>query len=62
MVFYVMRPLVFLQNLIFGKRIAAVDLSKQQPIFILGHWRSGTTHLHYLFHKDPQFGTLSNYQ
>lgn len=62
MVFYVMRPLVFLQKLIFGKKIKAVDMSKQQPIFILGHWRSGTTHLHYLFHKDPQFGTLSNYQ
>ena len=57
-----MRPLVALQNLLFRKRILAEDLSEKQPIFILGHWRSGTTHLHYLFHKDPQFGTLSNYQ
>lgn len=62
MVFYVMPPLVWLQKVIFGKRINAEDLSKKQPIFILGHWRSGTTHLHYLFHRDPQFGTLSNYQ
>ncbi|MFT4969276.1 MAG: hypothetical protein ACI9O4_001022 [Chitinophagales bacterium] len=62
MVFYMMRPLVVLQKIVFGKRIKAEDLSKKQPVFILGHWRSGTTHLHYLFHKDPQFGTLSNYQ
>ena len=62
MCLYVMRPLVALQNLLFRKRILAEDLSEKQPIFILGHWRSGTTHLHYLFHKDPQFGTLSNYQ
>ena len=62
MVFYVLPPLVWLQKVIFGKRIEAEDLSKKQPIFILGHWRSGTTHLHYLFHRDPQFGTLSNYQ
>jgi hypothetical protein len=62
MVFYAMPPLIWLQKVFFGKRIKAEDLSKKQPIFILGHWRSGTTHLHYLFHKDPQFGTLSNYQ
>lgn len=62
MVFCVMRPLVALQNLIFGERIKAEDLTNKPPVFILGHWRSGTTHVHYLFHKDPQFGTLSNYQ
>ena len=62
MVFFVMPPLVWLQKTIFGKRIKAVDLNKKPPIFILGHWRSGTTHLHYFFHKDPQFGSLSNYQ
>lgn len=25
------------------------------PIFIIGHWRSGTTYLHELLSKDPQF-------
>lgn len=62
MVYFIMMPLQFLQKIIFNKKISKVDLSKQQPIFILGHWRSGTTHLHYLMHKDPQYGTLSNYQ
>jgi hypothetical protein len=31
-----------------------------EPIFIIGHWRSGTTYLHYLLAKDNQFGYCSN--
>ena len=59
---HVLRPFRVLQRLLFDKKINAVDLQKKQPVFIIGHWRSGTTHLHYAFHKDEQFGTLSNYQ
>jgi omega-hydroxy-beta-dihydromenaquinone-9 sulfotransferase len=55
-------PLKFLQDAFFHKKIVQVDLSRSQQVFILGHWRSGTTHLHYLMSKDPQFGFLSNYQ
>lgn len=29
--------------------------SHEAPIFILGHWRSGTTHLYNILGKDPQF-------
>ena len=29
------------------------------PVFIVGHWRSGTTHLHNLLSRDPQFGCIS---
>ncbi len=29
------------------------------PIFIIGHWRSGTTHLHNLLSQDPQFGSIN---
>ena len=32
------------------------------PIFIIGHWRSGTTHLHNLLCKDPQMGYTTTYQ
>lgn len=32
------------------------------PIFIIGHWRSGTTHLHNFFGLDPQMGFVSTYQ
>ena len=31
------------------------------PIFVLGHWRSGTTLLHELLTLDPQFGFPSSY-
>lgn len=30
-----------------------------EPIFIIGHWRSGTTHLHNLISQDSQFGSIS---
>ncbi|HBH23080.1 MAG TPA: sulfotransferase [Cytophagales bacterium] len=31
-------------------------------IFIIGHWRSGTTHLHNLMAQDPQMGYTTTYQ
>ena len=35
---------------------AAVEATTvEAPLFVLGHWRSGTTHLHYLLSRDPQF-------
>lgn len=40
--------------------LAAV--APEPPIFILGHWRSGTTHLQYLLSQDPAFGVPNNYQ
>lgn len=38
----------------FGEQIEATEI-KEPPIFILGHWRSGTTLLHKLMSNDPQF-------
>jgi hypothetical protein len=37
----------------FGPRIDATEV--HPPLFILGHWRSGTTHLHNLLALDPEF-------
>ncbi|MEM0996408.1 MAG: sulfotransferase [Bacteroidota bacterium] len=34
----------------------------ERPIFILGHWRSGTTYLHNLLSMDERFGYLTNVQ
>ena len=34
----------------------------QPPLFVLGHWRSGTTHLHNLLCLDPRFAFPNNYQ
>jgi len=41
------------QELIYGRRIAATG-PVDDPIFVLGHWRSGTTLLHELLIADPQ--------
>ena len=35
---------------------------KKPPVFIIGHWRSGTTHLHNLLCKDPNHGFVTTYQ
>jgi len=42
----------------------AIDSVKieKDPLFVLGHWRSGTSYLQYLLAKDPQFGYLSRFQ
>jgi hypothetical protein len=34
----------------------------EDPVFILGHWRSGTTHLHNLLCQDPQMGYTTTFQ
>jgi omega-hydroxy-beta-dihydromenaquinone-9 sulfotransferase len=46
----------------YGRKIAATKITKT-PIFILGHWRSGTTLLHELLAQDDvQFQTPNTYQ
>jgi omega-hydroxy-beta-dihydromenaquinone-9 sulfotransferase len=42
-----------IQTLIFGRRIERTRL-KSDPIFVIGHWRSGTTLLHELLVLDPR--------
>lgn len=50
-----------LQQLIYKRRIRETTID-QPPVFIIGHWRSGTTHLHELLFRDTQFGSASTYQ
>jgi hypothetical protein len=46
---------------LFREQIAATTI--QPPLFILGHWRSGTTHLHNLLAQDcSQFAFPNTYQ
>jgi omega-hydroxy-beta-dihydromenaquinone-9 sulfotransferase len=42
------------QTIIFARRIRACTLD-QAPLFIIGHWRTGTTHLHELLTLDERF-------
>ena len=34
----------------------------RSPVFIIGHWRSGTSFLQYLLAEDPQFGYMNKFQ
>ena len=52
-------PLAIIEYVFSGKKIANTEI-KQSPVFILGHNRSGTTYLHKLLVKDPQFGYCRN--
>jgi omega-hydroxy-beta-dihydromenaquinone-9 sulfotransferase len=53
-------PFALLQFLLYGKRINNTVISKD-PIFILGHYRSGTTLLQKLMVSNELFGFLTNY-
>jgi omega-hydroxy-beta-dihydromenaquinone-9 sulfotransferase len=44
----------------FGRRIEATRV--QAPLFVLGHYRSGTTHLHNLLALDPQVAAPTFFQ
>lgn len=50
-----------LESLIYGRKVSQVQV-EQPPIFILGHWRSGTTMLHNLITLNPQLTFLNLYQ
>lgn len=54
-------PFTFLERLLHGQRIREHQL-ESPPVFILGHWRSGTTHLHNLMSQDPAFAVLTYFQ
>ncbi len=49
------------ENVRFGKTLRETEI-KQPPIFVLGHWRSGSTLLHNLITSDPQFSFVNLYQ
>ncbi|MFO0848287.1 MAG: sulfotransferase [Gemmataceae bacterium] len=44
----------------YGPAVAGVAVPP--PVFVLGHWRGGTTHLHYLLAADDRFAFPNNYQ
>lgn len=50
-------PLVWWERFRFDKKIKNTEV--KAPVFIIGHQRSGTTYLHYLLGRDPQFAHLT---
>jgi omega-hydroxy-beta-dihydromenaquinone-9 sulfotransferase len=49
------------QRLRHGRKIDQTEI-KEPPVFIIGHWRSGTTYLHELMHLDERFVSPTTYQ
>jgi len=54
-------PFRIYEKFAYDKKAEKVDL-KEPPVFILGHWRSGTTHLHNLLCQDPLASFVTTYQ
>lgn len=48
------------EQLVFGRRWVRAIV--EPPIFVLGFWRSGTTHLHNLLNVDPRFACPTTFQ
>ena len=55
----VVEPLAWLQSCLFARRLNKAELP-DDPIVVIGHWRSGTTYLHQLLACDPTLATARN--
>ena len=53
--------LALLQRSMYGKQISQTPI-EQPPLFIIGHWRSGTTMLHEILVRDDRFGYPTTYE
>ena len=57
---FVNSPCAWLQRMLYGKKIQDTKLAGA-PIFIIGHWRSGTTLLHEYMIRDTRFTFADTY-
>ncbi len=53
--------LAALDKVFYSRKVAEVEVT-QPPLFILGHWRAGTTFLHELLIRDPRHTFPNTYQ
>lgn len=53
-----MMPIQAISRVKYESKINNAEI-KNPPVFIIGHWRSGTTYLHELMSQDPQFCYVS---
>ncbi len=54
-------PFHFWDEIIYRNKLRNLKF-KKSPVFILGHWRSGTTLLHNMLTKDPAAAYVTTYQ
>lgn len=53
--------LALVQHLSYGRRISQIEVP-DDPLFIIGHWRSGTTMLHEMLGLDPRNRCPTTYE
>ena len=56
----VVEPFAWLQSLIYGRRIQACACP-DDPVVVIGYWRSGTAYLHQLLAADPAAASARNH-
>ena len=54
-------PIGWLTQLVYGGQVAATTIDKP-PLFVLGHWRSGTTFLHELLSLDERHTSPNTFE
>ncbi len=54
-------PMRLYERMRYGRIVRRTRI-QPEPIFIVGHWRTGTTYLHLLLCQDPQLGFVSTFQ
>jgi hypothetical protein len=56
----IIAPFRIKENIKFNKKIKQTEM-KHPPLFIIGHWRSGTTYIHNMLSLDATFGFCSTF-
>ena len=56
----VIAPFRIKEKIKFNKKIKQTEI-KHHPLFIIGHWRSGTTYIHNMLSLDKTFGYCSTF-
>jgi len=54
----ILSPARLISKVLYNSRVAKTRI-ENPPIFIIGHWRSGTTFLHEVISQDPQLAYIS---
>ena len=54
-------PFRWWENFRLRKKLEKIEL-KDDPVFVLGHWRSGTTLIHNILCEDPELGYITLHQ
>ncbi len=54
-------PFGIIEKIVFNRKLKEINM-KIDPLFIIGHWRQGTTFLHELLIRNPNHGYMTMYE